>query len=180
MTSLSAVLLAASLSLLGAEPKEWTVEKHLQVAGQPTGKELAKLGDEAYRFVMTDAGLTSSTVVLVYKKGPDYFLKGAEVHLHDYYGSQGKSGVKKIERKLTSEEWTGLQTKLAALDFWNMRDPDPKLVLDGTRWTIEGALGPKQRAVFIASPEKGSFRAVGLDLWAKSGFGMGYLQDRTE
>lgn len=160
--------------------REWTVAKHLEVAGQPTTAETAKIGDEAYRFIMTDAGLTSSTIVLVYRKGSDYFLKSAEVHLHDYYGSAGKEGVEKTERKLTADQWNGLKVKLDALDFWKTPEPERRLVLDGTIWTIDGASAGKTRTLSIHAPEAGAFRAAGLYLWRLSGSFMGFWADKQE
>lgn len=181
----SCVILAAcsavlSASLACAAPDEWTVRKHLEVAGQPQGRELTKVGDEAYRFVCTDAGITSSTIVLVYRKGTDYFLKAADVDLHSYYGSNGKEGVEKTERKLTAAEWDGLQAKLKTLDYWTMPDPKRRLVLDGMNWTLEGATGPKYRTVMIASPDAGPYRATGLYLWRTSGIFMGYWADKQK
>ena len=162
------------------EKREWTVEKHLQVGGQPATAELKKVGDEAYRFIFTDAGLTSSTIVLAYRKGSDYFLKAAEVHLHDYYGSAGKKGVELKERRLTAEEWNGLQARLKKLDFWNFVPPVEPLGLDGTDWTLEGAAGGKQLTTKIWSPDAGPFRAVGLYLWRTSGTFMGNWADKKQ
>lgn len=186
MTGLTSVILATTLCLLGADepvkkpvdPKDWSLEKHLEVGGQPSSAEMKKLGDEAYRFIFTDAGLTSSKIVLVYRKGVSYHLKAAEVHLHDYYGSNGKNGVEKKERKLTAEEWNALEAKLKKLDFWNYEPPVEPLGLDGTNWILEGATEKKQLTTKIWSPDAGPFRSACLALWRTSGTFMGNYADQ--
>ena len=184
--SLLAVALHA-VPLRAAEPKEkeWTEKKHLQVAGQPLGKDLAKRGDEVYRFMLTDAGLTSSDIVVVARHGTEYTLSSAEVDLHAYYGADGKDGggkegVEKTERKLTAEEWNAITARFKTLDFWKMPDPEPRLVLDGTIWTLEAAAGKQYRAVTIHAPDAGPFRAAGLQLWRTSGRFMGFWADLKE
>lgn len=159
--------------------REWTVEKHLAVAGQPRVAELKKTADEAYRFIFTDAGVTSSTIVLVFRKGVHHHLQAAEVHLHDYYGSDGKKGVEKTERKLTVDEWNGLQARLQKLDFWNY-EPAERFGLDGTDWYLEGVAGDKQLRIKVWSPEAGPFRAACLQFWRTSGTFMGYWADKKE
>lgn len=209
MTGLTSALLAAALSLLAAPPgtppgeaaperpgtsavkpnaetaklaatKEWTLEKHLAVGGQPTAAELKKTADEAYRFIFTDAGFTSSKIVLAYRKGTDYRLQAAEVSLHDFYGSQGERGVETTERKLTADEWNALQAKLKKLDFWNYVPPVEPLGLDGTNWHLEGIAGDKHLMTKIWSPEAGPFRTACLQLWRTSGTFMGYWADKKE
>jgi len=160
--------------------QEWTVEKHLAVGGQPTAAELKKLADESYRFIFTDAGITSSTIVLVYRKGTSYRLQAAEVSLHAYYGSDGKEGVEKTERKLTAEEWHGLEAKLKKLDFWNYKPAVEAIGLDGTDWYLEGVAGDKHLRTKIWSPEAGPFRTACLHLWRTSGTFMGYWADKKE
>lgn len=204
MTGLASALFAAAVALFAAAPgepppkpgtapaqpqvdtakpvgkQEWTVEKHLSVGGQPTAAELKKTTDEAYRFIFTDAGITSSKIVLVYRKGVHYYIQSAEVSLHDYYGSDGKEGVEKTERKLTAEEWNALEAKLKKLDFWNYTPPVEPLGLDGTDWYLEGVAGDKHLRTKIWSPEAGPFRAVCLHLWRTSGTFMGYWADKKD
>lgn len=184
-----ALVIVASLraaTLSAAEPKkEWSVKKHLEVAGQPVGKDLAKRGDEVYRFMLTDAGLTTSDIVVVARRGNEYTLTSADVNLHAYYGDEGpqddgKAGVEKTERKLTAEEWNAITARFKTLDFWKMPDPEPRLVLDGTIWTLEAAAGKQYRAVTIHAPDAGPFRAAGLQLWRTSGQFMGYWADLKE
>lgn len=163
-----------------AAKEEWTLEKHLAVGGQPTAAELKKTADEAYRFIFTDAGLTSSKIMLVSRKGTDYRLQAAEVSLHDFYGSKGERGVEKTERKLTADEWNTLQAKLKKLDFWNYVPPVEPLGLDGTNWHLEGVAGNKHLMTKIWSPEAGPFRTACLQLWRTSGTFMGYWADKKE
>lgn len=181
LTALCATTLF-TVALNAAEPqeREWSPKKHLEVAGQPFGKELAKRGDEVYRFMLTDAGLTTSDIVTVARRGTEYTLTAADVSLHEYYGSDGKEGVAKTERKLTAEEWNAITARFKTLDFWKMPDPEPRLVLDGTIWTLEAAAGKHYRAVTIHAPDAGPFRAAGLQLWRTSGQFMGFWADRKE
>lgn len=180
--ALAAVLTLLTAAVEAAEPqeKEWSEKKHLEVAGQPFEKGLAKRGDEVYRFMLTDAGLTTSDIVTVARRGTEYTLTSAEVDLHAYYGADGKKGVLKTERKLTAEEWNAITARFKTLDFWKMPDPEPRLVLDGTIWTLEAAAGKEYRAVTIHAPDARPFRAAGLQLWRTSGHFMGYWADRKE
>lgn len=166
-------------SAWAADEREWTVDKHLKVAGQPAKIGDIKDADECYRFVKTDAGLTSSDIVLIYLKGNEPLLKAAEVDLHSYYNSNGKEGVELKERKLTREEWHSFKQRFTAADVWNIKKQQA-LVLDGGHWNFEAKAFGRYRQVSINSPDTGPYRALCLEAWRLSGLFMGNYENLKE
>lgn len=161
---------ALSSSLWAAE-REWTIAKHLDVAGQPSLDALSQSATEFYRFIQCDPGRTSSKIVLVHKGANGIELKASAVSLHDYYAG-AKAVYDEHSRILTDAEWGTIQEKIEALDFWNYT-PNKKMGFDGSDWMIEAGKGGKTKSITEWSPDPGYYRALCLHLWRLSGMFMG-------
>ena len=160
------------------EERVWTIAKHLEVAGQQDGKTMAATQGEWYRFIQHDAGLTSSTIVLIATDGTNVTLNAASVSLHDYYGSDGKSGVERNRKSLSADQWRALKDQLAKLDFWHYQ-AKPIIGLDGSTWILEGAKDGVYRRIEEWSPDPGKFREPCLSMWRASGLFMGMYEKLT-
>jgi hypothetical protein len=172
-----AILFGMLSSSLGAAEREWTVAKHLEVAGQPSHDVLVKSSAEFYRFIYSDPGCTSSTIVLIQKGTNGIGLSACSVDLHGYYAER-KATYDEHSRNLSEVEWSKIQETLEALDFWNYT-PQKRMGLDGSYWTIEAGKDGYEKSITEWSPGPGSYRDLCLHLWRMSGMFMGmYKNDK--
>ena len=170
-----AILICVLASSLWAAEREWTIAKHLEVAGQPSLDSLLQNSTEFYRFIHYDPGITSSKIVLVCKGTNGIELTASGVSLHGYYEGD-KASYDECSRILPSAEWDTIQEKVAALDFWNYT-PNKKMGLDGSYWLIEAGKDGKTKSVTEWSPDPGNYRALCLYLWRISGVFMGQYRN---
>jgi hypothetical protein len=161
-------LSVARLLFTEGQEQRFSPERHLEIAKQPSLAKLQEAKADGYRFIMYDAGYTSSLSVLVQKSSEGAVLSAADVSLHDYYGSDGQRGVQRSTKQLSPDEWAALSAKLKRLDLWNYR-PSGKAGLDGSSWVLEVVQGGKSRRITEWSPDIGDYRAACLLLWRMSG-----------
>ena len=169
------ILIFALSSSLWASEREWTIAKHLEVAGQPSLDTLLDNSTEFYRFIQYDPGQTSSKIVLANKGTNGIELTASGVSLHSYYAG-AKAVYDEHSRKLTDAEWSAIQEKVDDLDFWNYA-PNMKMGLDGSYWMIEAGIDGKAKSITEWSPDPGKYRALCLYLWRISGVFMGQYRN---
>ncbi len=172
------ILFALLSSSYGATEREWTIAKHLEVAGQPSQDELIQSSTEFYRFIHFDPGRTSSKIVLVQKGTNGIELTACAVSLHHYYGGK-KATYGEQTRILTDAEWSTINEKIDAVDFWNYT-PNKKMGLDGSYWMIEAGKDGQTKSITEWSPDPGNYRALCLNLWRISGIFMGHYKNNEK
>ena len=170
-----AFLTFALCSNLWAAEREWTIAKHLEVAGQPSFDALLQSSNEFYRFIHYDPGITSSKIVLVYKGTNGIELTACGVSLHGYYEGD-KAIYGECSRIITNAEWDTIQEKIDALDFWNYI-PNKKMGFDGSYWLIEAGKDGEKKSITEWAPDPGNYRALCLYLWRISGVFMGQYKN---
>ncbi len=172
------ILFALISGSFGATEREWTIAKHLEVAGQPSHDELIQSSTEFYRFIHFDPGITSSRIVLVQKRTNGIELTACAVSLHGYYEGE-KAVYDEHSRILTDVEWSTINEKIETLDFWNYI-PNKKLGLDGSYWMIEAGKDGQTKSITEWTPNPGKYRALCLNLWRISGMFMGNYKNNEK
>lgn len=175
-----ATMLVASVTQAAddSEQRRFDLMRHFELAKQPTLGVLKEARVEGCRFIFHDGGMTSSVVVLIQKVGQRVSMSAGRVSLHDYYGSEGKKGVERVGRSLSSDEWTQLSDKLEKLDPWRYQLTG-SFGLDGDYWILEVFKDGKSRRITEWSPEAGEYRELCLDVWRASGLFMGWYANKT-
>ena len=77
--------------------------------------------------------------------------------------------VKRVERKLSREEWKAITTGLDSIAFWNLPARIHDVGLDGAEWILEGRRGTRYHVVDRWSPDQGAYRDFCLSLLSAAG-----------
>lgn len=86
------------------------------------------------------------------------------IELDGYGGYEPGEMMRKLEIKLTQDQWKDIQSKFDKAGFWNLKSLQTGHGCDGAQWVFEGYQPSRYKAVSVWSPDKGQFYDLGLYL----------------
>ncbi|MEO7984121.1 MAG: hypothetical protein ABI688_08570 [Bacteroidota bacterium] len=117
-------------------------------------KKLSELPvDEAYRFIFSGSLCILGEAVTISKTSDSiklhfvaYILPREETNKMTFSDKNGTKYIvdsncviiKQFEKKLHPEDWNKLEQALDNTDYWGLKPRNPRLLLDGSGWQIDG------------------------------------------